>query len=146
MATAQRAGKPTGYLVRSLSWGVENSPRCPKTGGAMSGGALVVIVAIFFLSFTALSLAEVLRAVRQIRLGIENNGLLLTAANEKLDRLNDKLGSVSERAPDRSAGFDPPKLVNENFDKETQEIKSLLGKLASGLAEIKAGTPKRAAQ
>ena len=49
----------------------------------MSGGALVVIVAIFFLSFTALSLAEVLRAVRQIRLGIENNGLLLTAANEK---------------------------------------------------------------
>jgi hypothetical protein len=99
-----------------------------------------------FLSFTALSLAEVLRAIRHIRLGIENNGLLLTTANEKLDRLNDKLGSVSERAPDRSAGFDPPKLVNENFDKETQEIKSLLGKLASGLAEIKAGTRKRAAQ
>ena len=112
----------------------------------MSGGALVVIVGIFFLSFTALSLVEVLRAIRQIRLGIENNGLLLTAANEKLDRLNEKLGSVSERAPDGSAGFDPPKLVNENFDKETQEIKSLLGKLASGLAEIKAGTPKRAAQ
>ena len=109
----------------------------------MSGGALVVIVAIFFLSFTALSLAEVLRAIRHIRLGIENNGLLLTAANEKLDRLNDKLGSVSERAPEGSAGFDPP---NENFDKETQEIKSLLGKLASGLAEIKVGTPKRVAQ
>jgi hypothetical protein len=111
----------------------------------MSGGALVVIVAIFFLSFTALSLVEVLRAIRQIRLGIENNGLLLTAANEKLDRLNEKLSSVNERAPDGSAGFDPPKLVNENFDKETQD-KSLLGKLASGLAEIKTDTPKRAAQ
>jgi N-formylglutamate amidohydrolase len=54
---------------------------------------------------------EVQKTLHRIRLGVEEIGFLLTAANEKLEglaTLNDKLGSVSENLFEISERFDAP--------------------------------------
>ena len=102
----------------------------------MSEDAELVIVAISFLCFITFIFLEIQKTLHRIRLGIEKNGILLTAANEKLDGLavlNDKLGSVSENLFDISERFDAPAIARKKSDKRTQEIKALLDRLASDL-------------
>ena len=98
----------------------------------MSGGTLVAIVTIFFLSFIALSMVEILRSLHRISLGIEKNGLLLTAIDNKLDGSaaskgkTDNVLDLSEQRPAKD-------IAEQEAAKQTKEISSLLGKLATVL-------------
>jgi hypothetical protein len=98
----------------------------------MSGGTLVLIVTIFFLSFIAFSMVEILWSLRRIRLGIEQNGLLLTAIDNKLDGFagskgkTDNVLDISEQRPAKG-------VAEQEADKQMKEINSLLGRLGTVL-------------
>ena len=98
----------------------------------MSGGTLVVIVTIFFLSFIALSMVEILRSLRRISLGIEKNGLLLTAIDNKLDGSDASKGKT-DNVLDLSEQRPAKDVAEQEANKQTKEINSLLGKLATVL-------------
>ena len=94
--------------------------------------AVLVIVAILFSVFNALILLEIQKTLHRILLKIEKNGLLLTAANEKLDGFATSIGSAGANQLNVGKRFDALEIPRKKSGKRTQELKALLDGLESG--------------
>lgn len=95
----------------------------------MSAEAVAFIAILFYCTVITMVLIEVQRTLRLIRLGIEKNGVLLTAANERFEGLAAKLDSVNGNIFDISERFDAPGIAKRKTDKRAQGIKALLDRL-----------------